>query len=67
MKGKLLYSKNFQNDKGLKFAALTEEEEAKLRALDDVETIKILRGCMQDAQFLSEDLERWLRISDGAF
>ncbi len=67
MNGKLLYSKTFSNGEASKTIILSEEEEAKIRALHDVETIRILRTCMEDAQFLTDNPERCLRIALALF
>lgn len=67
MSSKLLFCKAFNNGKGWQTIRLSEEEEAKIRALHDVETIRILRTCMEDAQFLSENPERRLQIALALF
>lgn len=67
MNGKLLYSKTFNNGEALKTVTLSEEEEAKITALHDVETIRSLRTCMEDAQFLTDNKEACLKIALALF
>lgn len=67
MNGKLLYSKTFNNGEASKTVTLSEEEEAKITALHDVETIRILRTCMEDAQFLTDKPEMCLQIALALF
>jgi len=58
MSSKQLFSKKINTGEGLETVSLSEEEEAKIRALHDVETIRILRACMEDAQFLTASREQ---------
>lgn len=67
MNGKLLYSKTFNNGEASKTVTLSEEEEAKITALHDVETIRIFRTCMEDAQFLTDNKEACLKIALALF
>lgn len=67
MSSRLLFSKNIRNGGGWQTVTLSEEEEAKVRALHDVEAIRILRACTQDAQFLSENPERSFQIALALF
>jgi len=67
MNGKLTYPNSLTSDKEGQVPTLTEEEEAKIKALHDVETIRILRTCMEDAQFLTDNPERCLRIALALF
>jgi len=64
---KLLFSKNINNGEGWQTLSLSEEEEAKIRALHDVETIRILRACMEDAQFLTANREQTFQIALALF
>lgn len=67
MKSKALFCKSFNNGRGLQIVKLSEEEEAKIRTLHDVESIRILRTCLEDAQFLSDNPERCLNIAFALF
>ena len=67
MDNKLLFSKNFNNGKAWQIVKLSKEEEAKIRTLHDVESLRILRTCMEDAQLLSESPDRCLRIALALF
>lgn len=67
MTSKLLFSKKIRNGEGWQTVSLSEEEEAKIRALHDVETIRILRACMEDAQFLSDNPDKCLKIALALF
>jgi hypothetical protein len=64
---KLLFCKTINNGNGWQTVKLSEEEEAKIRALHDVESIRIFRACMEDAQYLSDNPERCLRIALALF
>jgi hypothetical protein len=64
---KHLFCKTFNNGEASKTVTLSEEEEAKLRALHDVETLRILRTCMQDAEYLTDNKEASLRIALALF
>jgi hypothetical protein len=67
MKSKPLFCKAVNNGKGWQTVKLSEEEEAKIRTLHDVESIRILRTCMEDAQYLSDNPERCLQIALALF
>ena len=67
MNGKLTYPNSLTSDKEGHVPTLTEEEEAKIKALHDVETIGILRTCMEDAQFLTDNKEACLKIALALF
>ena len=67
MKSKPLFCKAVNNGKGWETVTLSEEEEAKIRTLHDVESIRILRTCMEDAQYLSDNPERCLRLALALF
>jgi ABC-type branched-subunit amino acid transport system ATPase component len=64
---KLLFCKTFKNGNGLQVVKLNEKEEAKVRALHDVESIRIFRSCMEDAQSLTDSPERRLKIALALF
>lgn len=64
---KLLFSKNINNGEGWQTVSLSEEEEAKITALHDVETIRILRACTEDAQFLTANREQTFQIALALF
>lgn len=51
----------------LHFVGLSDEEEAKIIALHDVETIRILRACTEDAQFLTANREQTFQIALALF
>jgi len=67
MESKALFCNNLNTGEGLKTVVLSEEEEAKVRALHDVETLRILRTCMEDAQFLTDNKEACLKIALALF
>lgn len=67
MESKALFCKTFHDGETLKTVTLSEEEEAKIRALHDVETLRILRTCMQDAEYLIDNKENCLRIALALF
>ncbi len=67
MESKTLFCKVLKDCEALKTVVLSEEEEAKIRALHDVETIRILRTCMEDAQFLTDNKEACLKIALALF
>ena len=62
-----MFCKAFNTGNGIQTVRLSEEEEAKIRTLHDVETIRILRTCMEDAQFLTNNPERCLGIALALF
>ena len=62
-----LFCKTVNNGNGWQTVRLTEEEEAKIRALHDLETIRIFRACIEDAQYLTDNPERRLRIALALF
>ena len=64
---KLLPCKTVNNGKGWQTVNLSEEEEDKIRTLHDVESIRIFRACIEDAQNLSDSPERCLRIALALF
>jgi len=67
MTNKLLFCKTFNNGIGWKTVNLSEEEEDKIRTLHDIETIRIFRACLEDAQHLSDSPERCFRIAIALF
>ena len=67
MNNKLLFSKNFNNGQAWQTVKLSQEEEAKVRTLHDVESLRILRTCMEDAQLLSDSADRCLQIALALF
>lgn len=67
MNGKTLFCKVINNGEGFKTVELSEEEEAKVRTLHDVESLRTLRTCMEDAQLLSGSPDRCLRIALALF
>ncbi len=67
MESKALFFKTLNTAEGLRTVMLTEQEEAKIRALHDVETLRILRTCMEDAQFLTDNKEACLKIALALF
>ena len=67
MKSEALFCQTFNTNEGLRTVKLSEEEEAKIRALHDVETLRILRTCMEDAQFLTDNKEACLKIALALF
>ncbi len=64
---KLLFRKTFNNGIGRQTVQLSEEEEDKIRTLHDIETIRIFRACMEDAQYLTDNPERRLRVALALF
>jgi len=67
MDSKALFCKVLNDGENLKTVILSEEEEAKIRALHDVETLRVLRACMQDAEYLTDKKENCLRIALALF
>ena len=67
MESKALFCKVLDDGEALKTVVLSEEDEAKIRALHDVETLRILRTCMQDAEYLTDNKENCLKIALALF
>ena len=67
MESKAMFCKTFHDGETLKTVTLSEEEEAKIRALHDVETLRTLRACMQDAEYLTDNKEASLKIALALF
>lgn len=64
---KLLFCKTVNKGNGWQTVTLSEEEEDNIRALHDVESIRIFRVCMEDAQYLTDNPERRLRVALALF
>lgn len=67
MNGKTSFCKVINNGERFKTVELSEEEEAKVRTLHDVECLRILRTCLENGQLLSENPDRSLRIALALF